>query len=177
VNIHKKGNIVDMIGLEEARILNDIHKTDPIVQNKPMMNIFKAFSALDTLEQISSSVMRVQISAPFDQVDKQYRHLRNLCEVEREIIPVGREYRVPPINDGVGDESTSKKRGPNIGTISKVAHARLIIERKGKKQKHACQLASVDPKTLRKWLDHREVQEEMERLEHDRDFLDFLEGI
>lgn len=77
----------------------------------------------------------------------------------------------------LADSDTGKKREMNIETPVKVAKARLIMERKGKTQTVACNLTGVAPKTFRKWHEHPDVLCETNRLEQDKEFQEYLEGI
>jgi len=72
------------------------------------------------------------------------------------------------------DAKTSGKRGPNIGTLEKVAQARLVEEWMAKEgtgsRKHACDLVGTTPPTLRKYYDDPCVIERVEELSQDEQF-------
>jgi hypothetical protein len=72
------------------------------------------------------------------------------------------------------DNESGVKRGPNMGTIEKVAQARVLwqwMEERGRgSQSVACDLAGTTPPTLRKYYDDPRVIERMEELSNDERF-------
>lgn len=72
------------------------------------------------------------------------------------------------------DNESGGKRGPNIGTIEKVAQARVLwqwMEEGGRgSQSVACDLAGTTPPTLRRYYDDPRVIERMEELSNDEQF-------
>jgi hypothetical protein len=76
-------------------------------------------------------------------------------------------------------EPVKRKRGRNIDTIPKVAKAGLILELKKRliSQRKACELAGTSPKTYRRYWDHPDVLEEMERLRQDKEYMDSLRSL